>query len=67
MHELWWSLITRTPRWVRRRRERQRVEVRAALARAVIHTPEGWLLACPYHRERDGLDALADSIVEAIS
>jgi hypothetical protein len=67
IHELWWSVTTRTPWWVRHRRDRQREAVTAALFRAVIFTPEGWVLACPYHRGAEGLDALADSIVEAIA
>lgn len=67
IRELWWSVTTRTPRRVLRRQAWQREAVTAALYRAVIHTPDGWILACPYHRGAEGLDGLADAIVEAIS
>lgn len=67
IHELWWSVTTRTPRRVLRRQARQRTAVAAVLARSVTHTPEGWVLSCPYCWGAEGLDGLADAIVEAIS
>lgn len=46
-------------------------DVRSALApmvaQAVIPTPEGWALSCPYHRGEDGLSRLVDMLTDAVA
>ena len=40
--------------------------VRRVLDAAVIDTPDGWVLACPYSRGENGIDQLTIAIVEVV-